>query len=137
MGTYSGSAKRGKTSFQFGAHNISWHHIEQVFVREKQRQEQQCTRLSTAAVHLDSYSKMRVSLAKVAVDPRVATEMLGFSQLSRNQNRIPEHETVFHRFTEELQKIPQDHPSIPCVWVSFSVSCCRVRLSNKAFETAG
>jgi hypothetical protein len=71
----------------------------------------------TPCYTVDSYSKMRVSLAKAVLDPRVAAEMLGFADLTRSQNRIPEHEAVFNRFEEELQKLPQDHPSIPCVWV--------------------
>jgi hypothetical protein len=52
---------------------------------------------------------MRVGLAKAAMDARVAAEMLGWSWLARNIDRITEENDMFRRFVTALESRPQKH----------------------------
>jgi hypothetical protein len=87
--------------------------MEQVFARECVRGEQKCTRLTAGSVSgLDAYAKMRVSLAKVAMDSRVAAEMLEWSMLATTPSKSPEQEDQWLRFHSRCETLQQKHPNI-------------------------
>jgi hypothetical protein len=106
-------ADTGKKDFRFGDYCLSWHHIEQAFQREIARAEHKCTRLKSAAVYsLDSFSKMRVCLAKAVMDARVAAEMLGWSFMATETLHDNAERDVVMKLSAELEKLPQRHINV-------------------------